>query len=199
MLDQLIDRIRRHQPTTFEPTALGEASVLVAVTDNPRAPAIILTRRALTMNSHAGEVAFPGGKKDVADADLLVTALRESEEEIGLPRALVQVVGQMSPLRSRAGLKVTPWVGIVPHDVQLTPNPHELDAIFHVPIAYLLATPPQHEHRVRWMERDFVMPSWHYEGQIIWGLTAYIIADLLNVVYDAGLEMSMPMAKHVAN
>ncbi len=199
MLDQLIDRIRRHQPTTFEPTALGEASVLVAVTDNPRAPAIILTRRALTMNSHAGEVAFPGGKKDVADADLLVTALRESEEEIGLPRALVQVVGQMSPLRSRAGLKVTPWVGIVPHDVQLTPNPHELDAIFQVPLAYFLENPPQYEHRVRWMERDFVMPGWHYEGQIIWGLTAYIIADLLNVVYDADLAMSMPMAKHIAS
>lgn len=193
MLEQLIDRIRSHQPAPFEPS-MPEASVLVAVTDDVRAPELILTRRALNMNSHAGEVAFPGGKRDEEDTDLLVTALRESEEEIGLARTAVRILGQLAPVRSRAGLKVTPWVGIVPHDVSLTANPHELDAIFHVPIAYFLENPPLHEHRVKWLGSEFLMPSWRYDEQVIWGLTAYIIIDLMNTAYDAGLEVSSPIA-----
>ncbi|MFP5382602.1 MAG: NUDIX hydrolase, partial [Gammaproteobacteria bacterium] len=89
MLEQLIDRIRQYRPAPLD-QALPEASVLVPVTGSERAPEIILTRRAQNMNSHAGEVAFPGGKRDPGDPDLIATALRESEEEVGLQRELVQ-------------------------------------------------------------------------------------------------------------
>lgn len=191
MLEQLIQRLRAHQSAPLDPVP-GEASVLVPVTAVPDRPELILTRRALTMNSHAGEVAFPGGKKDPADADLLTTALRESEEEIGLPRAAVDVVGRLSTLTSRAGIKVSPWVGIVPPDVRLTANPQELDSIFRVPLPFFLETPLQQDHVVRWLGNEFVMPTWRYEGHMIWGLTAYIIVDLLNTAYDAGIVMPPP-------
>ncbi len=198
MLDQLIDRLRHHHPAPLE-QALPDASVLVPVTAVAAHPELILTRRALTMNSHAGEVAFPGGKKDDTDTDLLDTALRESEEEIGLARNAVQVVGQLAQLRSRAGIKVTPWVGLVPPDVPLTPNPQELDAIFRVPLQFFLDNRPQNDHLVRWMGNEFLMPTWRYDDKVIWGLTAYIIVDLLNTVYDAALVMPAPSIQRTAS
>lgn len=198
MLEQLIDRMRRYAPAPLE-GVLPEASVLVPVTRQPIEPEIILTRRALTMNSHAGEVAFPGGKKDEGDTDLLATALRESEEEIGLGRAAVQVLGQLAPLRSRAGIKVTPWVGLVEPDVALTANPQELDSIFRVPLRFFIETKPQSDHLVRWMGNEFLMPTWRYGEQVIWGLTAYIIVDLVNTVYDAGLVMPAPTVQRTAS
>lgn len=198
MLEQLIDRIRQYRPAPLD-QALPEASVLVPVTGPAGSPEIILTRRALAMNSHAGEVAFPGGKRDPGDLDLIATALRESEEEVGLQRELVQVVGQLAQLRSRAGIKVTPWVGLVPAEVELVPNPAELDSIFRVPLEFFLTHRPQNDHLVRWMGSEFVMPTWRYEGQMIWGLTAYIIVDLVNTVYDAGLAMPAPVLKSTAS
>lgn len=197
MLDQLIQRLSSHQPAMTDPTS-AEASVLVPVTNVQRNPELILTRRALTMNSHAGEVAFPGGKKDPQDLDLLSTALRESEEEIGLPRARVQLLGRLGTLQSRAGIRVTPWVGLVPAKIVLTPNPEELDAIFKVPLAYFRDTPMLADHTIRWQGGDYVMPTWRYEGHMIWGLTAYIIVDLLNTAYDAGLVMAAPTAQRNA-
>lgn len=191
-LDRLVDRLQRHVPAALD-QPLPEASVLVPLTREDE-PAFVLTRRALTMNSHAGEVAFPGGKKDDTDSDLLDTALRESEEEIGLRRDAVTVIGQLSQLRSRAGIKVTPWVGLVSADVALTPNPEELDSIFRVPLRYFLETPLRNDHHVRWMGNEFLMPTWRYGDKMIWGLTAYIIVDLLNTVYDAGLAMPAPAA-----
>lgn len=198
MLEQLIDRIRKYQPAPLD-QPLPEASVLVPVTGPAGSPEIILTRRALAMNSHAGEVAFPGGKRDPGDPDLIATALRESEEEVGLRRELVEVVGQLAQLRSRAGIKVTPWVGLVPAEVELVPNPAELDSIFRVPLEFFLTQPPRNDHLVRWMGSEFVMPTWRYEGQMIWGLTAYIIVDLVNTVYDAGLAMPAPVLRSTAS
>ena len=197
MLEQLIDRLRSHQPAPVDQAA--EASVLVPVTAVAHEPELILTRRALTMNSHAGEVAFPGGKKDSTDPDLLVTALRESEEEIGLPRTAVRVVGRLASLQSRAGIKVTPWVGVVAPDVALTANPQELDAIFRVPLAFFRDTPMQSDHVVRWMGNEFVMPTWRYGEHMIWGLTAYIIVDLINTAYDAGLVIPAPAGRRSAS
>lgn len=197
MLEQLIDRMRRHVPVALD-MPLPDASVLVPLTRQGD-PDLILTRRALTMNSHAGEVAFPGGKKDDGDADLLATALRESEEEIGLPRGEVEILGQLAQLRSRAGIKVTPWVGLVDPGIALTPNPQELDSIFRVPLRYFVETRPQNDHLVRWMGSEFLMPTWRHGDQVIWGLTAYIIVDLVNAVYDAGLAMPAPVAQRSAS
>ncbi len=193
MLEQLIERLRLHQPAAPEP-ASAEAAVLVPVTDEVREPQLILTRRALSLSSHAGEVAFPGGKKDPEDTDLCVTALRESEEEIDLPRTLVRPLGRLASLHSRAGVRVAPWVGLVPADVALRANPQELDAIFRVPVTFFRDTPMKNDHLIHWQGGEFLMPTWRHDGQMIWGLTAYIIVDLLNTAWDAGLVMPPPLA-----
>ncbi len=114
MLDELLRRVSNHTPHTLETDGrFPEAAVLVPITRSDE-PELILTLRASGLSTHGGEVAFPGGRRDPEDPDLIFTALREAEEEIGLPPGLVEVIGPLSPLISLHGIRVTPYVGVIP-------------------------------------------------------------------------------------
>ncbi|WP_370519504.1 CoA pyrophosphatase [Alcanivorax sp. DP30] len=189
MLDLLRQRLPDYQRTEL-PLALPEAAVLMPLVDSPE-PRVILTVRSSSMPTHAGEVAFPGGKRDPGDKNLLMTALRESEEEVGLDRAYVDVLGQLSPLASRYGMKVTPFVGIVHPDAQLQAEPGEIETIFQVPLGFFLDEKPELSSPIDFFGRRFRIPSYYYEDKRIWGLTAFMILDLINHVYDAGIEFDV--------
>ena len=170
----------------------ARAAVLLALTDDSSNPDLILTRRAANLNSHAGEVALPGGKRDPTDVDLAFTALRESHEEIDLPPTQVELLGPMPQAVSRWGLQVVPFVGIIPHRIDLTPNAAEIDCIFRVPLRYFLEYP-----QVEYTEREhegvrYRIPGFHFEGQVIWGLTAHFITDFCNRVFDTGFDYFRP-------
>lgn len=184
-LDLIRHKLRQYQLRDF-PVHLPEAAVLMPFTDRPD-PELILTVRSAGMPTHAGEVAFPGGKRDPVDQDLLSTALRESHEEVGLAPQEVEVLGQLSPLASRFGMKVTPFVGIVPDDVPLLPEQREIDQIFRVPLGFFLDTRPDLSSPIDFYGKRFRIPTYHYEGKRIWGLTAFMILDLLNNVFDADI------------
>lgn len=190
-MNRLLLPLREHLSVYRPEPPEVDASVLIPVTleDEPR---VILTRRASHMNSHAGEVAFPGGKRDVGDPDFVSTALRESEEEIGLSRHDVNVIGQLDVFTSRVGLRVQPFVGLVSPGLELKPNPEEIESIFTVPLGFFLEHPPAYTHRVSFMGHEFVVPSFNYQDYVIWGLTGFMIVDLMNRVYDAGIEFRMP-------
>lgn len=188
MLKDLRNRLNNYTPRRLR-TDQPEASVLIALTDHPTEPEVILTRRAAHLSSHSGEVAFPGGKHDLTDPDLLFTALREAEEEVGLNPDHVDVIGPLGQVMSKNRLQVTPWVGIVPHDVRLQANPDELDAIFRVPLSYLMADKRYRTDEIRLTHMTHYVPAWEFEGYIIWGLTAYMLAELLNVGFDAQIPM----------
>lgn len=168
-----------------------QAAVLIPLTDHPQEPEVVLTKRADHLSSHSGEVSFPGGKWDDTDPTLMVTALRESEEEIGLPPAKVDLINVQPPQYSKAGLKVTPYVGIIPHDIPLQPNPAELDAIFKVPLEFFLE---DRRTRTDIWGQEWWSPVYHYEGYKIWGLTARILVEFLNHALDAriGRENEAP-------
>jgi len=190
----LINKIRTGLAATFDSSIEkpdNEAAVLIAITDDPSDPAMVLTRRASHMNSHAGEVAFPGGKVDATDRDLVVTALRESFEEIGLAQNKVDVVGALSASTSKFGLQVRPIVGIIPADIELVGSEDELDSIFHVPLRFFFENEPAVDYEVRFNDVDYVVPCYRYEGYVIWGLTAYFIGDFLNQVFDLDVDLSM--------
>lgn len=190
----MINKIRTGLAPAFDSSiqhADNEAAVLIAITDHPTEPAMVLTRRASHMNSHAGEVAFPGGKVDDTDGDLVMTALRESHEEIGLAQHHVDVVGALSASTSKFGLQVRPIVGIIPADVELVGSEDELDSIFHVPLRFFFENEPQVDYEVSFRGVDYVVPCYRYEGYVIWGLTAYFIGDFLNQVFDLELDLSM--------
>lgn len=168
------------------PVLLPEAAVLMPFTNCAR-PELILTVRSAGMPTHAGEVAFPGGKRDLTDSDLLRTALRESNEEVGLIPHEVEVLGQLSPVASRFGLKVTPFVGIVPENVALLAEEREIDQIFRVPLDFFLDTRPEMSSPIDFYGKRFRIPTYHFEGKRIWGLTAFMILDLLNNVFDTDI------------
>jgi len=194
MLQQLRHRLNNHTPRRFR-SDQPKASVLIAITDHPTDPEVILTRRADHLSSHSGEVAFPGGKHDLTDPDLLFTALREAEEEVGLNPNKVDVIGPLGQVMSKNRLQVTPYVGIVPDNVTLTANPDELDAIFRVPVSYLMSDPRYRTDEIRLTHMTHYVPAWEFEGYIIWGLTAYMLAELLNVGFDAQIPMK-PRPEH---
>jgi len=168
------------------PVALPEAAVLMPFT-NCATPELILTVRSAGMPTHAGEVAFPGGKRDPIDPDLLGTALRESNEEVGLIPNQVEVLGQLSPIASRFGLKVIFFVGVVPEDVALLAEEREIDQIFRVPLEFFLDTRPEMSSPIEYYGKHFRIPTYHFEDKRIWGLTAFMILDLLNNVFDTNI------------
>ncbi|MGQ9426340.1 CoA pyrophosphatase [Gilvimarinus sp. F26214L] len=165
----------------------NEAAVLVPVTDHCE-PEIVLTKRADHLTSHGGEVSFPGGKWEAGDPSLVFTALRESEEEIGLSPALVEVLNVGPPLYSLWGIKVTPYLGIVPHNVQLEANPAELHSLFRVPVRYFLEDRRSRTDVYFNNGREWWSPVYHYDGYKIWGLTARILVQFLNDAWNAGIE-----------
>src|SRR3546814_21082401 len=105
------------------------AAVLVPVTDRAE-PGVILTQRTKTLSRHPGQIAFPGGRVDPGDADVTAAALREAEEEIGLPPARVTVIGAADRYRTITGFEVTPIVGVVPPDLVLTPHEAGVAEVF---------------------------------------------------------------------
>jgi 8-oxo-dGTP pyrophosphatase MutT (NUDIX family) len=158
-----------------------QAAVMLLMTDEV-APNIIFTLRAKHLNQHAGEVCFPGGKWEPQDTSLLVTALRETHEEIGLSPNLVEVLGALPARATKSGAMVRPFVGRIPADCRFNLNLHELDELFLVPLAAF-----QHGLQIRTdvFERNGVrlhMPAYVYNGYEIWGFTAGVTAELLNLL-----------------
>ena len=153
---------------------------------------LILTLRASGLSTHGGEVAFPGGRRDPEDPDLIFTALREAEEEIGLPPGLVEVIGPLSPLISLHGIRVTPYVGVIPDYVEYLANDAEIAAVFSVPLDFFRQDPREHTHRIDYQGRSWYVPSYRFGEYKIWGLTAIMIVELINLLYDSKISPHQP-------
>lgn len=153
------------------------AAVLVAVVDRP-SPTVILTVRPETMRQHPGQISFPGGRIDPGDAGPVAAALREAEEEIGLPPPAVEVIGVADLYRTVTGFEVTPVVGVVPPGLSLVAHPGEVADVFEAPLDFLLdpANHLQREAMFRGKMRTYYEIP--YEGRQIWGATAAMIVNL---------------------
>jgi 8-oxo-dGTP pyrophosphatase MutT (NUDIX family) len=160
----------------FEGAGVRPAAVLVPVTDRPR-PGVILTQRTETLRRHAGQVAFPGGRLDPGE-DAITAALREAEEEIGLPPALVTVIGTTDGYRTGTGYAVTPVVGVVPPDLPVIPSEAEVASVFEVPLDFLLDHANHRQEMLEWQGRPRHYYEIRWEGRRIWGATAAMIVNL---------------------
>lgn len=154
----------------------ADAAVLIAVTDRTE-PGVILTQRPQDMRDHPGQVAFPGGKIDPGE-DAIQAALREAEEELALDRRAVRVIGTTDRYQTGTGFDVTPVLAVVPPDLDLTPNPREVEAWFEAPLRLLLEREHWATHEVFWRGEMRRYLELHYDGFRIWGVTAAIIANL---------------------
>lgn len=169
-----------------------EAGVLVPVTNNHQQPELIFTLRSDNLKTHRGQVSFPGGRRDLIDASLEATALRESHEEIGLPPEHVHVIAPLSQVMSRYGILVTPYVGVVPEDYPLVASPDEIESIFQVPIDFFLEDRRERTDALSFLNHTFYVPCYRWERYQIWGLSAVILVDFLNAVYDAKIDLLEP-------
>ena len=152
------------------------AAVLIAITDRPE-PGVILTVRREHMRTHAGQIAFPGGRIDPGE-DAVAAAVREAHEEVLVPPELVEVVGAIEPYRTVTGYVVTPVLGVLPPDIALEPHEHEVADLFEAPLGYLLDPSNQQLRSALFQGRTRHYYEIVWNDRRIWGATAAMIVNL---------------------
>ncbi|MEN9996438.1 MAG: putative Nudix hydrolase NudL [Pseudomonadota bacterium] len=203
-LKRIFENPPQWTPEVKREPALGqrppkEAAVLIPIVlrgDQGTEPHILLTQRTLHLSSHAGQIAFPGGKVDAEDASAEDAALREAEEEVGLAPQFVNILGTMPTYVTGTAFHITPVVGLVSPDHVVTPNAFEVAAVFEVPLSFLMNPA---NHRLHEWERDGVKRQWYsmpyFEPptsstdppveRFIWGATAGMIRNFYRFLLAA--------------
>lgn len=156
--------------------ASKDAAVLVAVTDRDE-PGVIFTVRREHLRTHAGQVSFPGGRCDPGEG-AVAAALREADEEIGLPQAIVDIWGTADRYRTITGYCVTPVLGLIPPDLQLAPHEHEVADWFEAPLSFVLDAANQQRMSAEFQGRTRHYYEINWQGRRIWGATAAMLVNL---------------------
>ncbi|MEE8350855.1 MAG: CoA pyrophosphatase [Rhodospirillales bacterium] len=163
---------------------LTPAAVLVPLVTRPGGLTTLLTQRTEHLLHHAGQISFPGGHVDPGDDTPEDTALRETEEEVGLSRAHIKTIGRLNQYVTRTGFSITPVVAMVTPPFDVTPDASEVDEVFEVPLDFLLdpANHQRHNREFKGQIRQFyAMP---YEDYYIWGATAGMLVNLYEVLRE---------------
>ncbi len=185
-LQQLVAALDRHQPNRVSVEGAREAAVLIPIVAVPE-PTLIFTKRTDSVGTHKGQISFPGGGLDSDDPSMKVTALRETEEEIGLDPDAVKIVGELDTFPTFvSGYVVTPYVGWLEVEPQLTANPAEVAELLHVPLRDLtneIRADAGFSHG----ERVYPTEAWVWRDNVIWGVTARILRQFLDILSEAGL------------
>lgn len=184
-----------HRFSQYQPRALPldypRASVLVPITHTEN-PEIVLTRRAARHGPHSGQVAFPGGMASERDEGPDATALRETHEEVGLPPERVDLLGELSQVVSRHGILVTPYVGLVPEIYPYRAEPGEVETVFQVPVQWLLDDQRSRTDEISFHDWRLYVPCYRWREHDIWGLSAIILVECLNMAFDAAIDITKP-------
>ena len=186
----LRERLRRTPPafTVYgddgagRPAALTKAAVLVPIVAHPESLTVLFTQRTTHLKAHSGQVSFPGGRAEPHDATPEFTALRETEEEIGLRADAVEVLARLPDYCTRTGYCVTPVVGLLTPPLALSPDPREVADVFEVPLAFLLDARNHRRETREFQGRSVGFFAIAYEDRYIWGATAGMLVNLCRQV-----------------
>ncbi len=173
----------RHVPAPGA-VSLKPAAVLVPIIEHPQGLTMLLTRRAEGLSSHASQVAFPGGRIDPGDATPADAALREAEEEIGLARRFVRIIGALDIYETGSGFRIHPMVGLVTPGFSLSLHAPEVADVFEVPLAFLMDKRNHERHSATFEGRERIFYAIPFEGRNIWGATAGMIVNLYDKLYS---------------
>lgn len=183
-VEQIASRLQATPPRSLNLPGLQlrASAVLVPLVARDAGLHLVVTRRLETLRAHAGQYAFPGGAADPEDPTPVHTALRETEEELGIPRAEVRVLGMLDELPTITGYRIVPVVGLLPPGVGLRPSPDEIAEVVEVPLSFLLGEPCTRTERwtLAGAARDVFL--YDYQGHVIWGATARILKNFLELV-----------------
>ncbi len=170
----------------YEPAEkLTQAAVLIPIVERSEGLTVLLTKRTAHLHDHAGQISFPGGRVDPGDNGPESTALRETEEEIGLAREHIRLVGQLDTYVTRTGFEISPLVGLVRPPFDLKPDDFEVAEVFEVPLGFIL-DPASQQRQSRMFQgalrHFYVFP---YDNYYIWGATAGMLVNLTEVLRHA--------------
>ncbi|MCH7580865.1 MAG: CoA pyrophosphatase [Chloroflexi bacterium] len=183
MDDHIRTAMAAYEPKRIEREEMERAAVLIALYDKDGVSHILFQVRSETVLHHKGQISFPGGAEDPGDVDLLMTALRESEEEIGLVREDVEVLGQLDDIVTISDFLVTPYVGRVTRAAPypFAPSGYEVAELLEVPLPHLLDPANLNREPVAWREVMAPPPSYSYGKHLIWGATGRMLTQFLDV------------------
>lgn len=180
-----IEIIKETLPQLVSPIAVPDSSdplkasaVLIILHKMEQQWHMLLTKRAEHLSSHAGQISFPGGRFENHDQHLLDTALRETEEEIGLDRAHLQVIGQLEEHPTMTGYRIFPYIAYTSNLPKLTIDKEEVDEILNVPLSYLLDSNNQQLETAFYQQKNYDYYKIVWKNKIIWGATARMIVEL---------------------
>ena len=193
MIDSIKQKLEKLNP--IKPTSLKKAGVFIGILYHDEFienPEVIFTQRSAKVSTHSGEVSFPGGKWEEGDKDLYETSLRESNEEINLNINDVTYLGSLNYLISKHKIEVNPYIGLVTKKQNFIDN-DEIAHTFTVPLDFLINNP--REHNIERKNTNVIVPSWVYNDQTIWGLTALITADFINTCFDKVIKADLDIIR----
>jgi len=162
-----------------QPNQLIESAVLLALCEINGQLAVLLTKRASHLKHHPGQVSFPGGKVEKTDSNIVATALREAQEEIGLTHENIKVIGQLHPYQTITGFKITPIIAFIDQLQHYQLDKNEVDEVFHVPLSHFLNIKKHISINVQHNTGNQAVHFMPYKHHNIWGATAAIIKDLV--------------------
>jgi len=172
-----IEAVYGDQDARPEASTLNAAAVLLPIVARPEALTVLFTRRTAHLRAHSGQISFPGGRVERRDASPEETALRETQEEIGLAPACVEVLGRLADYHTRTGYRVTPVVGLVSLPFALSLDAREVDEAFEVPLSFLLDPANHQRHSREFQGRQVEYYAISYGDYYIWGATAGMLVN----------------------
>ncbi len=169
------------------PGALQRGSVLILLYPDNNELFTVFIKRATDNTPHSGQISFPGGRLERVDTSIRETALREAEEEVGVPAADVEIIGRLTALRiDISNIEVTPFVGVCKKRPDFKPDPTEVDYVIEARISELLNNEIIQHKPVLWGQNDFIAPVYNIRENYIWGATAMILSEFLDVIEQIG-------------
>lgn len=162
---------------------LKDAAVLIPIVEHGDDARVIFTQRTSTLRKHSGQIAFPGGKLDSGETPE-IAALREAEEEIGLARHFVEVIGHLPTIPVLSGFRITPVLATVKPGFELVLNPDEVESAFDVPLSFLMDPGNHQPERRMFGEREWHYYVMLYQDRRIWGITAGIVRSVYERLYE---------------
>ena len=180
MIPKIKENLSSYKPSG--PIAgLPQAAVLILLHETSEDLNVIYCLRSNNLPTHAGEVAFPGGKREEKDETLRETALREAQEEVNLELKDVEVLGEISSVQSRFGLSVTPYIGILKSNT-LIADGKEIEEVFSVPLNFIKTNMQKEQKSENWDNKKVFFPFFEFENKMVWGLTAYMTVEFLKLL-----------------